>query len=70
MGDFTVTIQQLLAQANSFNPEITSIHREETAYLDGDHYGHYIAHMPGDQIFGDTPEELLANVMAESRKAA
>jgi len=65
-----MTIHQVLAQANAFNPEITSVHHEETAYIDGEHFLHYIAHVPGDQIFGDSPEDLLANVMAASRKAA
>jgi hypothetical protein len=65
-----MTVQQLLAQASSFNPEIGSIHVEHTVYEDGDEYLHYIAHVPGDQIFGDSPDDLLANVMALSRKAA
>jgi hypothetical protein len=65
-----VTNSQLLAQARAFNPEIGSIHVEHTVYADGDEFLHYIAHVPGDQIFGDSPDDLLANVMASSRKAA
>jgi hypothetical protein len=64
-----MTIDQILEQAHAFNPEIISIHREETRYLDGEHFLHYIAYVPGDQIFGDSPEQLLANIL-ETRKAA
>lgn len=65
-----MTTSQLLAQANAMNPEITSIHHEETAYIDGEHFIHYIAHVPGDQIFGDSAEHLLATILEGSRKVA
>lgn len=69
-----MTLKQLLEQARAFNPEITCIHYEATEYAEeyeeGNSFMHYIAHVPGDQIFGDSPDDLLANVMASSRKAA
>jgi hypothetical protein len=64
-----MTFQQLLAQARVYNPEITSLHVEATVYTDGDAYLRYEAHVPGEQISGDTVEELLANIRDE-RKAA
>lgn len=65
-----MTLTQILAQARSFNPEITSLHVEATVYEDGDLFLRYTAHVPGDQIFGDTPDELLVNVREEMKAAA
>jgi len=66
-----MTFQQILAQAKAMNPEVTSLHVEATLYADGeDSFLRYEAHMPGEQIFGDTAEELLANILNQSRRAA
>jgi hypothetical protein len=65
-----MTFQQILAQAKAMNPEVTSLHVEATLYADGeDSFLRYELHVPGDRIFGDTADDLLANVL-ETRKAA
>lgn len=61
-----MTLPQILARARVFNPEITSLHVEATAYADGDSFLRYEAYVPGEIISGDTPEELLSNIREEA----
>lgn len=65
-----MTLKQILAQAMAFNPELGSLHCEMTVFADGEACMQYVAQGNGHQIFGDSPDELLANVRAELQEAA
>lgn len=65
-----MTLDQILEQARGINPEVGCIHIEITKYADGDLFARYEANIPGYIFSGETPEELLSEILSESRKAA